>query len=1036
MRSLKLTLVTVLLLLAGFFIYWCMQPGSEARRNAADAGSPLARPLINDTSGIAGPGLSPRIKKFNNRTGALMSQFMAEQYVPHEDGSIHVTRPQAEFFLSGGQILRIEGATGIITVPEMPRKDNANLKDPAPIQPPSRGQLYDVTIYLFESQRAADAKQPSLTTKLNNATFDNETFLIYTESYTDSAGRQIARDQVPVSLRGADYDFDGRGLSIRWNERDQRLEMMEVAHGERLIVKHPNRIPLTASSSKQRQTANPPAPATQTLAAAPTPSASAEPSAEANDQLYRATFHDNIRIMQDNQTLLKGDHIDIDFLLAKDRPAVSPTEETSQQAAAEPSPQQQPTPATSTAAAQPGVSPVIVTWSGKLRLVPATPGPNSPATAGDAVATVIGAPVLVERDGSRITCASIVYQTQGGILQARKSDRFGVKLTDARGAVIATDLMQFNQSSRSAVLSGISHADLPVRDDAAPGQTLKADWTESCTLHFQEGKHTGDELQNMAIESAALRGNVNIDHPQLRLRSASLDLHLDPSAKSPSGHRKDAPPQLALRSMDAQGNVLCTLIDSKAKKTRDIRCDHLSMETALAADASLYPRKVNADGHVHTFDDEQELHAGNLAILLKPADRKSKSHTPRRENATDTSSVELESLTALHDVKAVAKDGSTATGDEVRVVMEGDKPQVKLTGQPAALASKDARITGPLITISGKDEQAEVVGPGTLHSERLAQDPSASPRPVDVSWTGGALLQGQRNLIDITGKVSVVTVENDGSVSTAEGDQVRLTLAPKPSTAATQRPIQASADSPAHTDFIKNKAVRNILFSAADAKQFATLQSVLPAADGTPVRQFDLFASQFRFEMAEDGQQRLQRMVVPVPGRMLFVDHRPAPARKTNDPAQSNGDTAFSWEKEMVFDQTAHQIVMSDKVFIRHEPLGQEEKPFQLYADKVLAELDSAPVAQSASGATPVQIKRLLAEGSVQFKAKDMTFYAQSFEFNPQTHVVIGRGTSRQPVQIEMEGTHGQSTTTAESIQFNVQTGELKATNIGAAVRP
>ena len=49
----------------------------------------------------------------------------------------------------------------------------------------------------------------------------------------------VEADQVPVVLRGEDYDFDGRGLVIRWNERDRRLQLLEIAHGEKLIDQAP-----------------------------------------------------------------------------------------------------------------------------------------------------------------------------------------------------------------------------------------------------------------------------------------------------------------------------------------------------------------------------------------------------------------------------------------------------------------------------------------------------------------------------------------------------------------------------------------------------------------------------------------------------------------------------------------------------------------------------------------------------------------------------------------------------------------------------
>src|SRR5204863_1117726 len=84
----------------------------------------------------------------------------------------------------------------------------------------------------------ADAAAPTLDIDMNNAAFDNESFRIFTEGYTDEHGKRIEADQVKVTVRGK-YEFDGRGLTIRWNDRDRRLELLEIAHGERLVIKEP-----------------------------------------------------------------------------------------------------------------------------------------------------------------------------------------------------------------------------------------------------------------------------------------------------------------------------------------------------------------------------------------------------------------------------------------------------------------------------------------------------------------------------------------------------------------------------------------------------------------------------------------------------------------------------------------------------------------------------------------------------------------------------------------------------------------------------
>ena len=60
--------------------------------------------------------------------------------------------------------------------------------------------------------------------------------------FTDPAtGANVTADEVPVTVRGRDYDFDGRGMRMSWNERDRRLAKLDVAHGERLVVKHPGK---------------------------------------------------------------------------------------------------------------------------------------------------------------------------------------------------------------------------------------------------------------------------------------------------------------------------------------------------------------------------------------------------------------------------------------------------------------------------------------------------------------------------------------------------------------------------------------------------------------------------------------------------------------------------------------------------------------------------------------------------------------------------------------------------------------------------
>ena len=54
---------------------------------------------------------------------------------------------------------------------------------------------------------------------VNNLSFDNDTFLLATEEFKDASGNIIAADEVPVTIRGDEYDFDGRGMVMHWDER-------------------------------------------------------------------------------------------------------------------------------------------------------------------------------------------------------------------------------------------------------------------------------------------------------------------------------------------------------------------------------------------------------------------------------------------------------------------------------------------------------------------------------------------------------------------------------------------------------------------------------------------------------------------------------------------------------------------------------------------------------------------------------------------------------------------------------------------------
>jgi hypothetical protein len=359
MRTYVLILATLAVLGSAFYFYSREQTATVVATGPQDhhpEPPPATEPATNP--GALRNGESPWVK-FINAQGRVGSQYRAQEYLPRPDGTVHLIAPEADFFVGEHQQLHVTGVNGDVVM----HTSSSGLSLSGNSQPsgqPTRGRLNDVHMSLVDETIPSNPVVV-LTMTANNIEFDNDSFLITTGEYTSPDGKSVPPDQVPVQMRG-EYEFDGRGLTLRWNDQDDRLEMLEIAHGEMLTILHPSNrdgplgasrnSPATAPTSgtgnskiSQGQATIPTISQTPGAVNSATSSASsslalsvaAAPAARGTEPapaakpgnkikpIYVATFDRDVRITQGNDLLMTGDVLRMHFRL-KDQPQATSTQ--------------------------------------------------------------------------------------------------------------------------------------------------------------------------------------------------------------------------------------------------------------------------------------------------------------------------------------------------------------------------------------------------------------------------------------------------------------------------------------------------------------------------------------------------------------------------------------------------------------------------------------------------------------------------------------------------------------------------------------
>jgi len=1021
MRTILLIVGTFILLMAGFLIYLGFQPRFSENAKIALEGSTLAPGRTAEDGSMMGPGTGAWVKQYN-RQGRLEYQFRSDVYDPRSDGMVYVTRPVIQFFMGGGQILQIEGEDGLISKP--PGADRDSLAG-APVDAPRYGNLRHVTAKIFASAADLARGAQNLTMTMTNGQFDNDTFRLFTQEYTEANGHVVHKDEVPVTVRSKDYQFDGSGLVMFWNDLNKQLKSLDIAHGKQLTIYNASAFSVTTEApTTQPVPAAPTAAPTEVAAASPILAASPiQPAAPGmapavppqplaipvpqtqpeSRERYFATFNENVRIFQNGKQLVGANLMSVDFAVKgqNEEATTQPGEAVIAPSAAPPSAPPAPVAATANPSPTPLATPpgnppattqpqrqppMIVYWDGPLHVVPTDIATAPPLEDGKSIVHLVGTPVMVHQPGNSqqqatdVQCTDLFYRTAdaGGTLSG--SDDFPLVITQRResGApsVITGQAAEFSRLDRLATIQGAGRAQLPDPND--PKSVLDARWQQSCKVHL------ADSAQGqMQIESADLAGDVRVNHPRFDLDSRELTLHFDTSAPGTHGAEKSANvQQQQLRQVVAQGDARCTVHDPD-HPPRHIVGQRLEVLTDRDEHGQLYAKTVLADDGVEAEQDQQKLLADHLRIALLPKPQTNSSAASDVDMASDA---ELQQLIAKGNVRVSGKDKSSAQGDYLQLDKVEGHSRVTIRGSPATVANKDSTLVGPEIRVWPDQKISSVVGPGILDTSQQPADPNANPRPLHVTWANSAALDGNSNDVLITGAVAAVSSPPDAPVDRAQGGRLLLHLSDAPTTqpgerSATSRPEDDIGGS--DFNFMRNKQVQS--FSFLDK---ARMDSTLTDDHGTKLSELNIQGERIDFD------NTAQKLTVPGVGIMLAFKHQAESAAATQ-PSSFGGEgiTRFDWQTKFVFDQSARTATIEGGVVIQHVDEGKDRRQVRLDAPLVQATFESPGATRPAQDneEAAMQLRQMTASGGVTVKTVDKTITAGNVEYDAHRDLLICR---------------------------------------------
>jgi lipopolysaccharide export system protein LptA len=657
-----------------------------------------------------------------DKDGRLKRVLTAPYYENKGQGVYVLTKPKAVLYQSGGQEIQISADQGKVITDSL-RSDQGAIRLTV-----KRGDLQGHVMVYFD--RSTALNKPPVETRTSdpnvmvvsadNINFDNEKLLLYTN------------DRVRVS--SPQMEISGRGLSIRWNEDPQELQMLRLEQGDGMVIRSvpgegvellalPGGEQLSTVTAQEETGAEPP-PAEPVAVEKPVAKAPSRPRTAATKEsgasrpvrrqarnVYKAIFNDRVSVEQGKRYVHGADTLALEFqwagarekneevaaappqakvtpgeLVAPAGPGGESPPPTKPSAKAPAAPATVQAKVSAPPATQPAGEPIHLTWTGPLEIVPAgfTENPSRKNVAvsgrGGVVTLFDGATSALCREFEfRRTVDPLGDRREGWL--AGPADRPAV-LTLNGGEEIVCQLMRFMLSSAgdTARLEGSGYI---VRPSGAGGEGPLGGLAEAPQRPARERPPTSQPTEpNKAAQGGEFECISWAD---------GVDVKLARDRAVRGG--------VYIRQAHFRGDVEL----SSSGRGDNLRCDDLNVEMGQR------PATATA-GRLRTFV-KTVLAEGNVTVRSGQDQGKWQAYADR------------------------------LVGDP----MEGT---AMLSGAPARLTSRNSALSGKEIYFRAfKDADgsfirgaglAHVAGEGTLDMQidkDLSGNQLKAPRPATVTWT-------------------------------------------------------------------------------------------------------------------------------------------------------------------------------------------------------------------------------------------------------------------------------------------------------------